>query len=69
MHFRIYNSAEWTRHIAFRDFLVNNEVVREAYSNLKLKLSKHNWLDGNAYSQAKDSFIKKIDLAARLGKS
>ncbi|MGJ1198638.1 GrpB family protein [Sphingobacterium spiritivorum] len=57
-------SEHWTRHIAFRDYLRNHRAVREEYQQLKEKLSKQEWVDGNDYNAAKDSFLKKEEQKA-----
>lgn len=58
----VRKSSYWhTRHIAFRNELINNARTRKEYENLKLALAKIDWKDGNAYSEAKTSFIRKIE--------
>lgn len=52
------SDKNWTRHIAFRDYLRTHQEVREEYKELKEKLSKLEWKDGNDYNSGKDSFIK-----------
>lgn len=51
-------TADWIRHLAFRDYLKVHPEVRHEYEKLKLRLSQQEWTDGNAYNQAKDTFIK-----------
>lgn len=58
VHVRELGTPEWIRHIAFRDYLKTHPEVRQQYEQLKRKLSRKVWKDGNAYNQAKDSFIK-----------
>lgn len=58
IHILTYNSEHWTRHIAFRDYLKEHLDVRKEYQKLKEELSTKDWLDGNDYNKAKDSFIK-----------
>ncbi|WP_293915425.1 MULTISPECIES: GrpB family protein [unclassified Sphingobacterium] len=57
-------SEHWNRHIAFREYLRNHAVVREEYQVLKEKLSTQEWIDGNDYNAAKDSFIKQEEQKA-----
>lgn len=58
IHILSYNSEHWIRHIAFRDYLREHLDVRKEYQKLKEELSIKDWLDGNDYNKAKDSFIK-----------
>ncbi|WP_010182321.1 GrpB family protein [Aquimarina agarilytica] len=58
IHFWVVNSQEWTRHIAFREYLKFNEKVRVEYQELKETLGNQNWASGTAYNKAKDTFIK-----------
>ncbi len=64
IHIWVLNSPEWTRHIAFRDYLRHNSRVRNEYQLLKEKLSKKKWSDGNDYNNAKNDFIKREELNA-----
>ena len=64
IHCWVYDSDEWIRHIAFREYLKNFKEARESYSNLKLMLSKKNWRDGMHYNDNKNSFIKREELKA-----
>ncbi|GAQ15002.1 GrpB family protein [Myroides odoratimimus] len=52
------DNMNWTRHIAFRDYLRAHPAVKKAYQELKEKLSTMEWRDGNHYNEGKDSFIK-----------
>lgn len=52
------DNDNWIRHIAFRDYLCAHQEVKQAYQELKEKLSKMEWNDGNHYNSGKDSFIK-----------
>lgn len=54
-------SLWFKRHIAFRDELRKNIYVRKEYENLKIKLSKKNWKNGNEYADAKTKFIRSIE--------
>ena len=64
IHIWVLNSYEWTRHIAFRDYLKYNSKVKNEYQSLKEKLSKKSWSDGNDYNNAKNDFIKREELNA-----
>lgn len=58
IHILPYNSEHWVRHIAFRDYLRTHPDIKDQYQNLKGELSTIEWVDGNEYNAAKDSFIK-----------
>lgn len=53
------SSEHWLRHLAFRDYLRSHPKVKEEYQQLKEKLSKREWIDGNDYNDGKDPFIKR----------
>lgn len=63
-HCVVKDKEFWNRHIAFRDYLRNNDDVRDAYYKLKKKLSEKEWDDRNDYTDAKTAFIKDIELKA-----
>ena len=52
------DSPDWTRHIAFRNYLRKHEEIRKEYQALKIKLSQEEWIDGMAYNDGKNEFIK-----------
>ncbi len=58
IHVWQYESFDWIRHIAFREYLIQHKEVCKEYAQLKLKLSKENWENGMAYNEAKNNFIK-----------
>jgi GrpB-like predicted nucleotidyltransferase (UPF0157 family) len=60
LHVTIYNNNFWKQHIAFRNYLQQHDEDRIKYSNLKLELSKQDWIDGNEYNAAKNELIKEI---------
>lgn len=64
IHILEYNSYHWRRHIAFRDYLINHEDVKNEYQNIKIELSSLDWRDGNEYNDAKNDFIKKTERKA-----
>ena len=47
--------------MAFRNELRSNKIIREKYENLKYKLVKKEWKDGNDYADAKTEFIRAIE--------
>lgn len=58
IHAIAVDNENWTRHIAFRDYLRAHAAIKQAYQELKEKLSTREWRDGNHYNEGKDSFIK-----------
>lgn len=46
------------RHIAFREYLIAHPAIRETYYELKEKLIKLDWVDGNDYNKEKDKLVK-----------
>ena len=64
IHVWEFNSDDWIRHIAYRDYLKYNNQVRQEYEQLKLSLSKQEWTDGMEYNLGKDKFIKRIEAEA-----
>lgn len=67
IHMVEINSEFWQRHLAFRDYLVNNPTDMIDYHNLKRKLSVQDWKDMNEYAAAKSAFIKDIEKKALSG--
>lgn len=57
-------SSEWTRHIAFREYLKRHKDVRLKYQQLKEQLAERNWKDGMEYNDAKNDFIKREEQKA-----
>ncbi|HRH59610.1 MAG TPA: GrpB family protein [Chitinophagaceae bacterium] len=64
IHIIVKDTADWIRHIAFRNYLRTHSLVREEYERLKTKLSQHQYNDMNEYNDAKNSFIKKAEKKA-----
>ncbi|MEZ0005061.1 GrpB-like predicted nucleotidyltransferase (UPF0157 family) [Flavobacterium sp. 28YEA47A] len=58
IHIVPLSSEHWTRHIAFRDYLIAHPKIKEEYQKLKSSLIQREWSDGNDYNGAKDTFIK-----------
>jgi len=50
----------YLEHIALRDFLSNNALIRDEYSQLKLALAKKYKYDIEKYCNGKTEFIQKI---------
>lgn len=60
-------SPQIERHLAFRDYMIDNPDVAQEYSNLKRELAAKYPDNSEAYMDGKDEFIKEIDRrAARL---
>ena len=64
IHMVEFDSFFWNRHLLFRDYLRNNKNARDDYSSIKQVLAKKEWTNENEYAQAKNSFIRKIELTA-----
>lgn len=60
------NSDWWQRHIAFRDYLRNNNETRDEYYKLKVELARKEWDDKNDYTDAKTEFVKSIERLAGI---
>jgi GrpB-like predicted nucleotidyltransferase (UPF0157 family) len=72
VHVHVFQTGnpEISRHLAFRDFLRRYPEIAEAYADLKGELAVRFVLDPDAYTDAKESFIREIDrLAAAEGKN
>lgn len=65
-HVHIYQvgSPEIKRHLAFRDYLLQNSRVMKSYGELKERLAQQFPYDIESYINGKDSFVKKIELKA-----
>ncbi|WP_019216475.1 GrpB family protein [Legionella tunisiensis] len=61
IHIFAQNSPEIARHLAFRDFLVNNPAYAQAYSLIKQSLAAVFADDIENYVNGKASFIQSID--------
>ena len=59
VHVWEYNSDEWIRHKAFKEYLIVHPQIAKEYGELKLELSTSDWKDGNEYNEAKNNFIKR----------
>ncbi|MFN8578463.1 MAG: GrpB family protein [Candidatus Sericytochromatia bacterium] len=63
-HCTTLNNEFWNRHLSFRNYLRNNDNVRDEYYNLKKDLSKKEWEKLNDYADAKTDFIRSIEKKA-----
>ena len=61
IHLVKHNSRWFKRHLAFRNELRSNEVIRKKYQDLKYSLSEKEWKDGNEYADAKTTFIRSVE--------
>lgn len=64
IHVWEYNSKDWIRHIAVRDYLRKNETLRLEYKELKQKISRSTWENGIAYNNEKNNFLKSLEKEA-----
>jgi len=64
IHIIVKDTRHWHRQIAFRDYLRAHPDVRDDYDRLKKELSRFEYKDTNDYNQAKDNFIKKVEIDA-----
>jgi GrpB-like predicted nucleotidyltransferase (UPF0157 family) len=60
------DSAEYTRHVAFRDHLLRQPEDADTYATLKRTLATKFTMDREAYNAAKSDFIAQILAAVRL---
>lgn len=64
IHVWKYNSEDWIRHIAVRDYLRNNEVIKAKYQAVKLDLAKLEWRNGTDYNNGKNEFMTELEKKA-----
>ena len=57
VHAYLHESAEFTRHLAFRDYLRAHPAEAQLYSDLKAGLVRDKTLDRKAYQAAKSAFV------------
>ncbi len=60
IHAAARTSPFWGRHITFRDVLRRDKALRDAYADLKYKLSENVPEDKNTYAQGKFEFIQAV---------
>jgi GrpB-like predicted nucleotidyltransferase (UPF0157 family) len=63
-HCVVTGSEFWNRHLAFRNYLRNNDEARDEYYRLKKALAEKDWVDTNEYADAKTEFIRSIEAMA-----
>ena len=61
IHLVKQNSKWFKRHIAFRNELRVNKIIRKKYQRLKYSLAEKEWKDGNEYADAKTTFIRSVE--------
>ncbi len=64
IHAFAQGSPQIARHLAFRDYILNNPDTAQAYSDLKRELAAKYPNDSEAYMDGKDEFIQEIDRRA-----
>ncbi len=64
VHIWPFESHDWQRHLAVRDFLRQDAESRHAYSKIKHDISQKSWQDGMAYNRAKNKFVCNLELRA-----
>lgn len=68
LHLIPFQSREWIERVAFRDYLRKHAEVAAAYESLKRELAERYRFDREAYTDAKEPFIRRIvDLALERG--
>ncbi|MES2933817.1 MAG: GrpB family protein [Pseudomonadota bacterium] len=60
LHLVVYNSATWNEHVVFRDALCANAGLAAKYAALKLRLAAAHSTDREAYSEAKQDFVRAV---------
>ena len=58
-------SEKWKNYLCFRDYLNENLSIAKEYEALKLELCEKYGNDRNAYTDAKDEFIRSVTAEAR----
>ena len=60
LHMVAADSDFWKHHLLFRDYLISNRQVAEEYNNRKLERAARFPLDREAYTNGKESFVKRV---------
>jgi GrpB-like predicted nucleotidyltransferase (UPF0157 family) len=60
LHMVAVDSDFWKHHLLFRDYLISNRQVAEEYNNLKIELAARFPRDREAYTNGKESFVKRV---------
>lgn len=63
-HVHVRYKGDWNEPF-FRDFLIKHRKIAKEYEKLKLQLAAKYKNDREAYTQAKTSFIEKVNILAR----
>ncbi len=63
-HVHVRYKGDWNE-IYFRDYLIKHKKIAKEYEKLKLQLAAKYKNDREAYTQAKTSFIEKVNILAR----
>ena len=66
LHLVPYGSSLWRERLAFRDRLRGDAGLAAEYAALKLELAERFELDREAYTDAKEPFVRRV-LAPRAG--
>lgn len=64
IHTFVKGTDDWIRHLAFRDFLRAHADVRDAYFQLKNKLTEKEFKDIIDYNNHKNDFVKSVEKQA-----
>lgn len=62
--FKYDDLANITRHLAFRDYLIKHDDVKDKYAELKIRLAEKFPYDIEGYSDGKDDFVKRVEAEA-----
>lgn len=60
LHCEVYGSASWRGQLLFRDRLIQNPQLRQAYQALKEQFAAQYPDDRQRYTQGKESFIQQV---------
>jgi GrpB-like predicted nucleotidyltransferase (UPF0157 family) len=64
LHLAVMGGAFWREHLAFRDALRDDPVLRDAYAALKWALARRHPRDREAYTEGKTAFVRRAVAAA-----
>ena len=64
-HLHVRYAADW-RELYFRDYLMEHPEIAKQYANLKRQLKERFEHNRDAYTDAKEEFVKKYSKAAKL---
>jgi len=65
IHVLAKGSEKWKDHLCFRDYLNDDLSTAKEYESLKLELCEKYGNDRNAYTDAKENFIRRVTAEAR----